>query len=283
MKASGIIIAAACMILSISGFAQGQITTRREKLKDFSSKTTKVVIPDDEFLAEALREGVTSSWTVTPYEFCTKEEFEKNKTNDNFYFLLIVNGKMRKESEPGIKMLTLVKGGDGATKSVNDMLEVVTFPLCSATGSSGRELVMIPAILTIMQKHASSLTDSELKAYMGIKVSPKDTKGLSKRRVYLSRDDIAPQVSESSLRDLNEDFVVEDEDTVDSIFTDKTYNACVSYVVAPEEPSSGAVCYKMIISADTYKLFYYKKHKITARKGIGFLPSDIKEINGLMK
>ena len=43
------------------------------------------------------------------------------------------------------------------------------------------------------------------------------------------------------------------------------------------------ICYKMIIEADNYKLLYYKKHRITARNGIGFLPDDIEDINDLMK
>ena len=283
MKRFRIILAATCLILCINCFAQGQITTRREKLKDFSSKTTKVVIPDDDILAEALREGVTSSWTITPYEFCSQAEFDKDKTNGNFYFLLIVNNKQRKEITPGIKMITLVKGGEGADKSINDMLEVVSFPLCSATESTGREMIIIPAILTIMQKHASSLTDSELKAYMSVKVSPKDMKTLSKKRVYISKDDLAPQVNVSRLSKLNPDLVIEEEDYVDSLFTEKAYNSCISYVVAPEEPMSGSLCYKMIIEADNYKLLYYNKHKITARNGIGFLPGDIENINDLMK
>lgn len=283
MKGFRIILAAACLILSISCFAQGQITTRREKLKDFSSKTTKVVIPDDDILAEALMEGVTSTWTITTYEFCSQAEFDKDKTNGNFYFLLIVNSKQRKEITPSIKMITLVKGGEGADKSINDMLEVVSFPLCSATESTGREMIIIPAILTIMQRHASSLTDSELKAYMNVKVSPKDMKTLSKKRVYISKDDLAPQVNESRLSKLNPDLVIKEEDYVDSLLTEKAYNACISYVVAPEEPMQGSLCYKMIIEADTYKLLYYKKHKITARNGIGFLPGDLDNINDLMK
>jgi hypothetical protein len=283
MRGSRILLAVACFLLSISSFAQGQINTRREKLKDFSSKTTKVVIPSEEILAEAFREGVTSTWTVTPYEFCTMEEFEKDKTNENFYFLLVVNSKTRKELAPGIKMITLVKGGPNAANGINDMLEVVTFPLCSAYGSSGREMMVIPAILTIMQRHASSLTESELKAYMSIKVTPKEMKELYKKQVYISKEDLAPQVSESKLGNLNPDLVIAEEDAVDSIFMEKSYNAVISYVVAPEEPVKGSMCYTMLISADTYELLYYKKHKINARNGKGFLPGEIFNINDLMK
>ena len=41
-------------------------------------------------------------------------------------------------------------------------------------------------------------------------------------------------------------------------------------------------CYKMIISADTYELYYFKKHKISPKKGPGFLKSDLKRISRLV-
>ena len=101
------------VLFSADLFAQAQIYTRKEKLKDITAKTTKVVLTGDEVLDETMKESVAASWTMSPYEFCTNEEFEKLKTNANFYFLLVVKGQERKEAEPGIDMLTLVKGGDG--------------------------------------------------------------------------------------------------------------------------------------------------------------------------
>ena len=38
----------------------------------------------------------------------------------------------------------------------------------------------------------------------------------------------------------------------------------------------------MIISADTYELYYFKKHKISPKKGPGFLKSDLKRISRLV-
>lgn len=266
----------------VDASAQGQIITRREKIKDFTTKITKVVIPDD-ITGEALKEGVMSAWTVSPYEFCSQAEFEAFKGDANYYFLLLVKGQNRKESEPGIKMLTIVKGGAGADKGINDMLEVVSFPLCSADLPSGRELVMIPAILKIMQNHAASLTDSELKAYMGLKISPKAIKELSKKKVYISEEDLAPQVTNIDRDKLCEDLMIVPEDEADSVFNELTYNAVVGYVVAPNDPVKGSSCYKMIFTADTHEILYYKKHNITARNGKGFLPSDLAFINGIVK
>ena len=270
------------IIFTADLFAQGQIYTRKEKLKDLTAKTTKVVLSGDEVFNEALKESVSATWTLSPFEFCTTKEFDKIKTSENFYFLLLVKGQQRKESEPGIDLLTLVKGGEGAVKSVDDMLEVVTFPLRSAVDPSGREFVLLPAFLTIMQDHALNLMKSEMKAYSPLAAT--ETKKLGMKRIYFSKDDFAPQVSQKAIDSLDEDIIVEeDEDDVDKVFTDGTFNAVISYVVAPSEPVNGSVCYKLLIGADNHKLYWFKKHRISARSGSGFLESDLRAITQLRK
>lgn len=275
-------LAIAGLLLTTDALGQAQITTRREKLKDFTSKTTKVVLTGDEFLDEAVKESVAATWTVSPYEFCSNEEFQNLKGNADFYFLMVVKGQFRRESEPGIDMLTLVKGGEGADKSINDMFEVVSFPLRSTEDPSGREFVLLPAFLKIIQEHTTSLTDTEMKAYSNI--GAKDSKRLRTKRIFFWAEDFAPQVDEQTKRSLDEDILIkEDEDEVDEIFSEGTFNTVVSYVVAPSEPVNGSICYKMLIGSDNHELYYFKKHKITAKSGKGFLSSDIKSIKLLRK
>lgn len=275
-------LAIAGLLLTTDALGQAQITTRREKLKDFTSKTTKVVLSGDEFLDEAVKESVAATWTVSPYEFCSNEEFQNLKGNADFYFLMVVKGQFRRESEPGIDMLTLVKGGEGADKSINDMFEVVSFPLRSTEDPSGREFVLLPAFLKIIQEHTTSLTDTEMKAYSSL--GAKDSKKLRIKRIFFWSEDFAPQVDEQTKRSLDEDILIkEDEDEVDEIFSEGTFNTVVSYVVAPSEPVNGSICYKMLIGSDNHELYYFKKHKITAKSGKGFLSSDIKSIKLLRK
>lgn len=275
-------LAIAGLLVTTEIFGQVQITTRREKLKDFTSKTTKVVLTGDEFLDEAMKESVAATWTVSPYEFCTNEEFQKLKTDANFYFLMVVKGQFRRESEPGIDMLTLVKGGEGADTSINDMFEVVSFPLRSSEDPSGREFVLLPAFLKIIQSHTTGLTETEMKAYSSI--GAKDSKKLRIKRIFFWSEDFAPQVDEQTKRSLDEDILIkEDEDEVDEIFSEGTFNTVVSYVVAPSEPVNGSICYKMLIGSDNHELYYFKKHKITAKNGKGFQTSDLKAIKLLRK
>ena len=225
---------------------------------------------------------MAATWTVSPYEFCSNEEFQNLKGNADFYFLMVVKGQFRRESEPGIDMLTLVKGGEGADKSINDMFEVVSFPLRSTEDPSGREFVLLPAFLKIIQEHTTSLTDTEMKAYSNI--GAKDSKRLRIKRIFFWAEDFAPQVDEQTKRSLDEDILIkEDEDEVDEIFSEGTFNTVVSYVVAPSEPVNGSICYKMLIGSDNHELYYFKKHKNTARNSKGSLPGDIKAIKRLRK
>ena len=198
------------IVISADLFAQAQIYTRKEKLKDLTAKTTKVVLSGDEVFDEAFKESVSATWTISPFEFCSVQEFDKIKTSDKYYFLLVVKGQQRKESEPGIDLLTFVKGGDGASKSINDMMEVVTFPLRSAVDPSGREFILLPAFLTIIQDHAMTLMTSEVKAYTPLGAT--DSKKLGMRRIYFSKDDFAPQVDQKTIDSLDEDIIVEEDE-----------------------------------------------------------------------
>ena len=70
---------------------------------------------------------------------------------------------------------------------------------------------------------------------------------------------------------------------MDKVFDAGEVNTVVSYVVAPDVPVDGSVCYKMLIGSDTLELYYFKKHKITSKNGKGFLASDLKAIKSIRK
>lgn len=270
------------LLTALDAAGQAQVYTRKEKLKDFTAKTTKVVLSGEEFLDEALKESVASTWTLSPYEFCTNEEFQKLKTSDNFYFLIVASSRQKKEEEPGLDMLTLVKGGEGASKSIDGMLEVVSFPFRAARFPSGREFTLLPAFLQIIQDHVSTLADTEMKAYSNL--SAKDTKKLKTKRIYFWEEDLSKQIGSHVRESLDEDIIIEEDDEdVDKVFDAGEVNTVVSYVVAPDVPVDGSVCYKMLIGSDTLELYYFKKHKITSKNGKGFLASDLKAIKSIRK
>lgn len=273
MKKILLIIALAA--ISASAFAQAQIDTKKVKIGDFTQKVTKVVLTGSALFDGVLQDEVAARWRVSPYEFCSLEEFNSLKNSDKYYFLLTTKGQFKKETEPSLQFLTLVKGGNQASKGIDEMLEIVSLPIASAEDPSGRELVFLPVFLNIIQKYTLDSMDKDYSAYAGLGNYTSRISKSEGMNIVFSEDDLDATVTENELAG----FVVTDEDSADKFVMDNTPNTLVSYVAAPSNPVNGSFCYKMLVNAETYELYFYRKHRINAKNGPGFMPYDIRHIN----
>ncbi len=276
-----LIILITALIMPLMAGAQAQITTKKVKIEDFTQKVTKVVLNGNPFYDTSFKDEVAARWRISPYEFCTLEEFEGLKGNDSYYFLILTQGQFRKETAPGLQFISLVKGGQGADKGIGDMLEVVSLPFASAEYPSGRELIFLPAFLDIIQNHTLEAMENDFNAYGGLSNTAQKLGKAGNMDIVISEDDLNSLVSEEMTD--SEGMTVTDEDDADSYMLDEVSGTLVSYVVAPSEPVKGSFCYKMLIDAQTHELYYYRKHKISPKAGVGFLPEDIERINKARK
>lgn len=265
-------------IMTASAFAQAQIDTKKVKISDFTQKVTKVVLTGSALYDGVLQDEVAARWRISPYEYCTIDEFNSLKGSDKYYFLITTKGQFKKEAEPSLQFLTLVKGGSNASKGIDEMLEIVSMPISSADDPSGRELVFLPVFLTIIQEYTLDSMDRDYSAYLGLSNYTSNISKASEKNIVFSENDIAPNVEMGDCAS----FVVTDEDSADEMIMNNAQNTLVSYVVAPAEPVNGSFCYKMLIDAQTYELYYYRKHRISAKSGAGFLPYDIRSINAAL-
>lgn len=276
-----LIILITALIMPLMAGAQAQITTKKVKIEDFTQKVTKVVLNGNPFYDTSFKDEVAARWRISPYEFCTLEEFEGLKGNDSYYFLILTQGQFRKETAPGLQFISLVKGGQGAEKGIGDMLEVVSLPFASAEYPSGRELIFLPAFLDIIQNHTLEAMENDFNAYGGLSNTAQKLGKAGNMDIVISEDDLNSLVSKEMTD--SEGMTVTDEDDADSYMLDEVSGTLVSYVVAPSEPVKGSFCYKMLIDAQTHELYYYRKHKISPKAGVGFLPEDIERINKARK
>lgn len=260
--------------------AQAQIDTKKMKIADFPEKVTKVVLTGSEFFDQALQEDVAASWRVSPYEFCTLEEFESLKTDDNFYFLITTKDQFRRESAPGIQFMSLLKGGPKAANGIGEMLEVVAMPIASAEDPSGREFAFMPAFLDIIQNHALMSIESDIVGYAGLTNHTDNIKDCAGMRIVFAETDMSTQITkEVKNNHFDKDLHIIDEDDADKFIANVVPNTLVSLVIAPTAATNGSYCYKMLIDSETHKLFYFRRHRLTKKDGAGFLVEDIKKIS----
>lgn len=253
--------------------AQAQIDTKKVKISDFTQKITKVVLHGNDFYDAILKEEIALRWRISPYEFCTLEEFETLKTDNQYYFLITTLGQFKKETAPGIQFLSLVKGGKGAKKSVGNMMEVISLPYASVEYPSGRELVFLPALLDIIQEHTLKSMESDFDGYLGMSKYTRNMQNAQDMKIVFFEDEINESV-DRVMRASDERFVMADEDEADQYLIDNTPGTLVSYMVAPAEPVNGSYCYKLLINAETHELYFFRRHRISEKYGVGFLPED---------
>ena len=186
----------------------------------------------------------------------------------------------------GLVFLALVKGGktDGGNRKgdrqgLEDVLTVVSVPF-GAAGGFGRELVFLPALLDIVQDFTLQAMQSEMSGYSGLgQYNANYRKDGRIKRICFAQEDFAPSIDAVRMGRLDEDILIVPEEEADEVFQNGTFNTLVSFVVAPEDPQPGDTCFKMLIDAETHRLYYFKSHVITGDKGRGFLPKDLRTIS----
>ena len=252
-----------CMVLlPCICLGQAKIYTKKVKLSDFPTKTTKIVLTGNDLLDSPLKEEIARRWRISPYEFCEPEEYDGIKKSTDYYFIRLVD-------IDGVSALSLYKEG----------LEVINLPYCTAGDPSGREILYMPAFIDILQTYVMDSINSDMTGYLGLRNYTKNMIRGGGLRVYISKEDIAAAVDPKWE---TKDIFVVDEDDVDDIFLEERENALVSYCVKPAPGSKKRNCYVFLIDARTHKLYYYTFHKISGTYG-GFTSGDMSFIYSIKK
>lgn len=237
-------IALSLLSAGLPAAGQGKIYTRKVRLGDFPTRTTKVVLAGNSILELALRDEIAVHWRISPYEFCTPEDYAGLRSSNDYYFLTMAH-------DEGIAFLILAKGGrDDEKESLKKPFEVVRVPIANYEDPSGRELVLMGAFLDIIQAFVEDAMLSDRTAYTGL--SAANGSQLRGKTLYL------------------------DPDRADEACMQQEADALIGISIAPSQISFQSFCYKMLISADTHELFYYDKAKYKGPLDGRFTDAEIK-------
>ena len=275
-----LVILLALALITVIASAQAQINTKKVKIGDFTQKTTKVVLTGNIFYDSTLEDEIVARWKASPYEFCSLEEFERLKHSEDYYFLLSTKGQFKKETEPGLQFLTLVKGGSKAENGISEMLEIVSLPIASADDPSGRETAFYPAFLDIIQTFALDSMEKDSHAYTGLSNYSMNLSETKDMTIIFCESDLNKEITdEQKALLMDEKMIVTDEDEADGHMSENSPNVAVSYVACATKASEGSYCYKMLIDNHSHRLYYFRRHKISKKLGAGFLIEDMKRIS----
>ena len=208
---------------------QGKFYTRKMRLADFPTKTTKIVLQGHSFLELALREEIAVHWRISPFEFCDPDEYSRIRSSSSYYFLTLAQ-------EAGLAYLILEKGGKpDDPDQLKRPFEVVRMPIASVDNPTGRELVFMGAFIDIIQRFTEEAMTSDKVAYGGLESA--NHIHLRGRTVYF------------------------DPDLADQAYLRREPGALLTITIAPEEFGPRTVCYKMLIAADTHELLSFERSR----------------------
>lgn len=157
------LLAALLVLICHTLWGQGKIYTRKARLEDFPSKTTKVVLTGHPLMDAVLREEVASRWRVSPFEFCTVSEYQRLRAGNLHYFL-------RFAQDVDFTYLVLTKGGYSEDPDqLKQGFDVVMLPVAGADGNGAATLVHMDAFLDIIQEFITRAQESETVAYRGMR------------------------------------------------------------------------------------------------------------------
>jgi hypothetical protein len=218
---------AALLLVPLGVYGQKRIYTRSYQIQDFKSKTTKIVLDPAMPFNSTLRQEVTSLWTISPYEFCTKAEYEKQKDSPDCYFLY-------PETVKGVVFLTLSRGGKLSANSPDKLpITVVSIPITGERDASNRVAVYMPAYISLIQDYIEAAQNSEYSAYSGLKAIR--TRKPRSIQVFTNPDE------------------------ADEAFIRQYPDAAAQVIITPDGDPKGKPRYKMLIGTGTYQLYSYGK------------------------
>lgn len=260
--------------------AQNIIKETKNTFATFGAKITKVVIPSTSLADLMLRDAVNKGWRISPFEFCTMEEYNKIKEDTNYFFLLRVDGRFRNELEPKVEYLTLVKGGPEIKKGIYSSHNIITLPLQEIDDNSGTNLYLLPMYIDLIQNHIYKVQKDISLAFKGNAIYSNKVSDIKGMELLFSMDQLNYKLPNSDFVELfNGNVKLVTEQEIEDAIINSSPNTVVSLLIEPKGGSRGSYCYKLLIGTESHELYFFRRHKVSKRVPLGFTKEDIRKIS----
>lgn len=260
--------------------AQNIFKETKNTFATFGAKITKVVIPSTSLADLMLRDAVNKGWRISPFEFCTMEEYNKIKEDPNYFFLLRVDGRFRSELEPKVEYLTLVKGGPEVKKGLYSSQNIITLPLQEIDNSSGTNLFLLPVYIDLIQNYIYKVQDNISLAFKGNSIYSSKVSDIKGMKLLFSRDHLNYKLPDSDfIAQFKGNVQLVSEEQIEDAIIKNSPNTVVSLVIEPKGKDKGSYCYKLLLGTENHELFFFRRHKISSRVPLGFTKEDIRKIS----
>lgn len=283
MKIKNLLIALVAVLVALPSLAQEKVAGA-DVIKKFLNTKTCVVLDNNIFNSynSGIKQAVESSWTITKFEYCSFDDFQKRKYDPQYSFLMVTKDYYKDDSDKmTYAFLSLMLGGD--YKSVYDMPTLASFPLSYYENQDYEKYVYkLAPIVKFMQNHVNltkdhpELTEKNIVLYYN-----RNAEKLGDKKLYIIKEDLP--------KDLNTDdkvkavytkpfqILAEQENLEDIVKANDPKAVFVHKVGPPKGSPKAARCFNVVLGNDG-SVYYFGWHKISSKEPDGFLKGDFKKL-----
>lgn len=269
----------AILLLLVAGLsikAQPQLAGSAD-IKNFYNTTTLVVKSGNpfSFFNPYIEKAVEAHWHITPYTIVEHREFEEKRQNNNYSFLLLSEATYsERRQQVRLDVLSIVLGA--RSRSINDMPDLGSVPLCYYDDDADSYLYKLPALVKFIQYQLKAIESANISSPMALLDFHNGFSGEVKNKtLWLTSDDLAQEVNTRAKIEsvYNYNFEIVSRDKLQKAISAGDDILFVHKVAPFAAPFSGRV-FKFIISAKSGKAYYAGHHTANNKSEIGLLKED---------
>jgi hypothetical protein len=275
-------------ILILIGFtvaAQDKYASKEDIEKFFKTKTF-FVLDENMFndYNDAMKEAAKSTWTITPFDFMSTEEFTKQRKNPNYSFIVRTkvtfgDAKDKKDDIP-YTFISLLNGKNSG--GIAEMPDLAEFPVSYYDVDLDKYDYKLGAILLFLQNHMQWMKDNPEVKEKNIIGHYRNQKLPTKNKtLYLIKEELPVNLNteEQIAKVYSGKVKIVEPEEITKAIEEKNQDVIFLHKVGPGGEYKAARCFKLILGAADAKIYYFDFHNIKEpKKPNAFLKSDFEAI-----
>ncbi|MBN2597284.1 MAG: hypothetical protein JXR82_10915 [Marinifilaceae bacterium] len=276
-----IIITIAICLAGIQSFSQEHLPSASDYNRFHNTKTL-VVLEDNLFsdFNDKIKEAVKQNWTITEYEFISNAEFEKQRFNPKYSFLVTSIVTFNKDkTNAKYNFLSLLLGGQANV--IDDMPDLCSIPLSYVRVDEESYIYKLTSLVLFMQNHIALVTkNSDIISENILKYYNKNSSETKDKTLYLLKNEMDDNVnSTAKIRKIYPGKVkLVEANEIEEAIRNKNNDIIFLHKVGPEKTKNKARCFKILIGTDDSKFYYFDYHMVKGKRTDRFLGSDFKKL-----
>ncbi len=268
-------------IAGLTSYSQEHLPTADDYNRFYKTKTL-VVLEDKLFsdFNDKIKEAVEQNWTLTEYEFISNAEFQKQRFNSNYSFLVTSIVTFNKDkTDAKYNFLSLLLGGQA--KEIGDMPDLCSIPLSYVKVDEESYIYKLTALIQFMENHIVLVTKNpEVISENVLRYYNKNNAETKDKTIYIIKNELNYDIN--SLAKIKKEYPgkvkLVEADEIQRAIKNKNNDVIFLHKVGPEKTKNKARCFKILIGAGDAKFYYFDYHMVKGKQTNSFLPSDFKKL-----